>query len=98
MNIIDELTWRGAINQMTEEENLRKLTDEKKISLYCGVDPTGDSLHIGHLIPFMMLKRFALQGHHPYIVIGGGTGAIPVAARQNANCRRWKKSMIMPKN
>ena len=76
MNIIDELTWRGAINQMTEEENLRKLTDEKKISLYCGVDPTGDSLHIGHLIPFMMLKRFAFQGHHPYIVIGGGTGAI----------------------
>ena len=62
MNIIDELTWRGAINQMTEEENLRKLTDEKKISLYCGVDPTGDSLHIGHLIPFMMLKRFCPSG------------------------------------
>lgn len=76
MNIIDELTWRGAVNQVTEPEELHKLTDEKKISLYCGVDPTGDSLHIGHLIPFMMLKRFAMQGHHPYIVIGGGTGAI----------------------
>ena len=58
MNIIDELSWRGAVNQMTDEEGLRKLTEEKSISLYCGVDPTGDSMHIGHLIPFMMLKRF----------------------------------------
>jgi hypothetical protein len=49
MNIIDELRWRGAVNQTTDEADLRKLTDEKKISLYCGVDPTGDSLHIGPL-------------------------------------------------
>ena len=76
MNIIDELSWRGAVNQMTDEEGLRKLTEEKSVSLYCGVDPTGDSMHIGHLIPFMMLKRFALAGHHPYVVIGGGTGVI----------------------
>ena len=51
MNIIDELSWRGAVNQMTDEEGLRKLTEEKSVSLYCGVDPTGDSMHIGHLIP-----------------------------------------------
>ncbi|MCH4166510.1 MAG: tyrosine--tRNA ligase [Megasphaera sp.] len=76
MNIIDELSWRGAVNQMTDEEGLRKLTEDKSISLYCGVDPTGDSMHIGHLIPFMMLKRFAMEGHHPYVVIGGGTGVI----------------------
>ncbi|MBF1325161.1 MAG: tyrosine--tRNA ligase, partial [Megasphaera micronuciformis] len=76
MNIIDELSWRGAVNQMTDEAGLRKLTQEKSVSLYCGVDPTGDSMHIGHLIPFMMLKRFQLAGHHPYIVIGGGTGVI----------------------
>ncbi len=76
MNIIDELSWRGAVNQMSDEEGLRKLTEEKSVSLYCGVDPTGDSMHIGHLIPFMMLKRFQLAGHHPYIVIGAGTGAI----------------------
>lgn len=76
MNIIDELTWRGAVNQVSDEEGLRKLTEEKSVSLYCGVDPTGDSMHIGHLIPFMMLKRFQLAGHHPYIVIGGGTGVI----------------------
>ena len=76
MNIIDELTWRDAINQQTNEERLRELVDEKSISLYCGVDPTGDSMHIGHLIPFMMMKRFQLAGHHPYILIGGGTGTI----------------------
>ena len=76
MNIIDELSWRGAVNQMTDEAGLRKLTQEKSVSLYCGVDPTGDSMHIGHLIPFMMLKRFQLAGHHPYILIGGGTGVI----------------------
>ena len=63
MNILDELAWRGAINQVSDEEGLRKLLDKKSVGLYCGVDPTGDSLHIGHLIPFMMLKRFQEAGH-----------------------------------
>ncbi|MFD3449454.1 tyrosine--tRNA ligase [Microbacteriaceae bacterium 4G12] len=76
MNIIDELEWRNAINQQTDAEGLRELVEEKKISLYCGVDPTGDSMHIGHLIPFMMMKRFQLKGHHPVILIGGATGTI----------------------
>ena len=76
MNIIDELEWRGAVNQQTDAEALYKLAGETSVSLYCGIDPTGDSMHIGHLIPFMILKRFQLAGHHPYIVIGGGTGAI----------------------
>lgn len=76
MNIIDDLKWRGAINQATDLDALKELTDNNKIALYCGTDPTGDSLHIGHLIPFMILKRFQLAGHHPVIIIGGGTGAI----------------------
>ncbi|MGX7418318.1 tyrosine--tRNA ligase [Carnobacterium gallinarum] len=76
MNIIDELQWRDAINQQTDAEGLRELVNTKSISLYCGVDPTGDSMHIGHLIPFMMMKRFQLAGHHPYILIGGATGTI----------------------
>ncbi|GIP16760.1 tyrosine--tRNA ligase 2 [Paenibacillus montaniterrae] len=76
MNIIDELEWREAINQQTDAEGLRKLTSEKSVSLYCGVDPTGDSMHIGHLIPFIMLKRFQLAGHRPVILIGGATGTI----------------------
>lgn len=76
MYIIDELEWRGAIKQQTDAEGLRKLTKEKSISLYCGVDPTGDSMHVGHLIPFIMLRRFQLAGHRPIILIGGATGAI----------------------
>ncbi len=76
MNIIDELSWRGLINQQSDEEGLRDLVDGKDISLYCGMDPTGDSMHIGHLLPFMTLERFANAGHHPYIVIGGATGSI----------------------
>src|SRR5690625_2069351 len=76
MNIIDELEWRGAINQQTDAEGLRKLVDEESIALYCGIDPTGDSMHIGHLIPFMILKRFQLAGHQPVVLIGGGTGSI----------------------
>ncbi|MDH4619187.1 tyrosine--tRNA ligase [Brevibacillus sp. AY1] len=76
MNIIDELQWRDAINQQTDAEGLRELTEQKSISLYCGVDPTGDSMHIGHLIPFIVLKRFQLAGHRPVILIGGATGTI----------------------
>lgn len=76
INIIDDLQWRQAINQLTDEEGLRKLTEEKAVSLYCGVDPTGDSMHIGHLIPFMILRRFQLAGHKPVILIGGATGSI----------------------
>lgn len=76
MNIIDDLIWRGAINQQTDAEGLKKLIETKKIGLYCGVDPTGDSMHIGHLIPFMILKRFQLAGHKPIAVIGGATGSI----------------------
>ena len=77
MDILEDLQWRQAIQQVSDESNLKRLlASGKKISLYCGVDPTGDSLHIGHLIPFIMLKRFQQAGHHPYIVIGGGTGSI----------------------
>lgn len=76
MDILEDLKWRGAINQCTDLDGLRELLKTKRIALYCGTDPTGDSLHIGHLIPFIMLKRFQLAGHHPYILIGGGTGFI----------------------
>ncbi|MBO5633631.1 MAG: tyrosine--tRNA ligase [Aeriscardovia sp.] len=76
MDILEELEWRGAINQQTDAEGLKALLEKGPISLYCGTDPTGDSLHVGHLIPFIVLKRFQLAGHHPYILIGGGTGAI----------------------
>ena len=76
MNIIDELVWRGAINQQTDEEGLKLALESGEVKLYCGVDPTGDSMHIGHLIPFIMLRRFQLLGHKPYVLIGGATGTI----------------------
>lgn len=76
MSIIKDLEWRNAINQQTDAQGLEELLQEKKISVYCGVDPTGDSMHIGHLIPFMILRRFQLAGHRPVILIGGATGSI----------------------
>ncbi|MFD1430167.1 tyrosine--tRNA ligase [Lacticaseibacillus mingshuiensis] len=84
MNILDELAWRGALNQMTDEAGLRKLTTEKHVGIYVGTDPTGDSLHVGHLIPFMMLKRFQLMGHKPVILIGSGTGSIGDPSGRNS--------------
>ncbi|MBA1434219.1 tyrosine--tRNA ligase [Lactobacillus bombi] len=75
-NIIDELTWRGAINQQTDADGLKDYVNHHQIALYCGVDPTGDSLHVGHLVTFMILKRFQMLGHKPVIVIGGATGSI----------------------
>ena len=84
MNIIDELKWRGAVNQQTDEEGLYNLLENNKVALYCGVDPTGDSMHVGHLIPFIMMKRFADAGHHPYIVIGGATGSIGDPSGRNS--------------
>lgn len=84
MNILDELEWRGAINQQTDEEGLKEVTDAKSIALYCGIDPSGDSMHVGHLIPFMILKRFQLAGHKPVILIGGGTGSIGDPSGRNS--------------
>lgn len=76
MDILEDLKWRGLINQQTDPEGLKEALEKGKLTLYCGTDPTGPSLHIGHLIPFIVLKRFQLQGYHPVILIGGATGAI----------------------
>ena len=84
MSILDDLTWRGAINQQTNAQGLEELVNKKAIGLYCGVDPTGDSMHIGHLIPFMILKRFQLAGHKPVVLIGGGTGSIGDPSGRNS--------------
>ncbi len=75
MNFIEELQWRDLVKDVT---NLEKLQERLKtpISLYCGFDPTADSLHIGHLQQLILLKRYQAQGHHPIALIGGGTGMI----------------------
>ncbi|MCY9807431.1 tyrosine--tRNA ligase [Lentilactobacillus senioris] len=84
MNILDDLKWRGAINQETDHDGLYELVNDKSVGIYVGIDPTGDSMHIGHLIPFMILKRFQLAGHKPVIVIGGGTGSIGDPSGKNS--------------
>ncbi|MCU9594388.1 tyrosine--tRNA ligase [Caldibacillus thermolactis] len=76
MELLEDLQFRGLINQMTDEEGLRKLLNEEKVKLYVGFDPTADSLHIGHLLPILMLRRFQLAGHQPVALVGGATGLI----------------------
>ncbi|MCG7338432.1 tyrosine--tRNA ligase [Staphylococcus sp. ACRSN] len=74
--LIDELTWRGLIYQQTDENGIEELLNKEQVTLYCGADPTADSLHIGHLLPFLTLRRFQEYGHRPLVLIGGGTGMI----------------------
>ncbi|MCT4395846.1 tyrosine--tRNA ligase [Periweissella beninensis] len=84
MDIFTDLKWRGAVNQLTDEVGLQEALATKQVGMYAGIDPTADSMHIGHLIPFMVLKRFQLAGHKPVVVIGGGTGAIGDPSGRNS--------------
>ncbi|HCG74559.1 tyrosine--tRNA ligase [Staphylococcus caprae] len=74
--LIDDLKWRGLIYQQTDEQGIEDLLNKEQVTLYCGADPTADSLHIGHLLPFLTLRRFQEHGHRPIVLIGGGTGMI----------------------
>jgi tyrosyl-tRNA synthetase len=87
MNIYEELEWRGLIQDFTggPEFAMKKWVDnlpaisaeaEKSRTLYCGFDPTADSLHVGNLVPLLALRRFQMHGHHPIAVAGGATGSI----------------------
>ncbi|MGN7013359.1 tyrosine--tRNA ligase [Neisseria sp. P0001.S009] len=76
MSVIKDLQSRGLIAQTTDIEALDALLNEQKISLYCGFDPTADSLHIGHLLPVLALRRFQKAGHTPIALVGGATGMI----------------------
>lgn len=75
-HLLEDLQQRALIAQTTDMDALGTLLDEKKITLYCGFDPTADSLHIGHLLPVLMLRRFQLAGHRPIALVGGATGMI----------------------
>lgn len=76
MDLLQDLAWRGIIYQQTDEEGLKDVLSKESISLYCGVDPTADSMHIGHLLPFLTLRRFQQHGHRPIVLVGGATGLI----------------------
>jgi tyrosyl-tRNA synthetase len=76
LDLLQDLQWRGIVYQQTDEEGIKEVLDKEKISLYCGVDPTADSMHIGHLLPFLTLRRFQQAGHRPIVLVGGATGLI----------------------
>ena len=76
MTLLEDLQWRGIIYQQTDEEGIKQTLEKEKISLYCGVDPTADSMHIGHLLPYLTLRRFQKHGHRPIVLVGGATGMI----------------------
>lgn len=75
-NLIKQLQERGLIAQVTDEQALAERLAQGPIALYCGFDPTADSLHLGHLVPLLCLKRFQLGGHKPVALVGGATGLI----------------------
>ncbi|MBF6329829.1 tyrosine--tRNA ligase [Nocardia transvalensis] len=76
VDIIEELTWRGLIAQSTDLDALRSELAEGPITLYAGFDPTAASLHAGHLVPLLALKRFQRAGNRPIVLAGGATGLI----------------------
>ncbi|MEM7315017.1 MAG: tyrosine--tRNA ligase [Planctomycetota bacterium] len=75
-DIFAELTWRGLIHQTTDDENLPKWLNEQSRVVYAGFDPTADSLHVGSLMPLLLLRRFQRAGHKPIALVGGSTGMI----------------------
>lgn len=76
MTLIEDLQWRGLLADCTDLDALTKRLNEGPVTLYCGFDPTGDSLHVGHLMGQLMLKRFQLAGHHVLALAGGATGMV----------------------
>ena len=76
MNILEELQWRGLLADCTDPQELAKRVSPGPITLYCGFDPTADSLHVGNLVPLLALRRFQLLGHHSIPLAGGATGSI----------------------
>ena len=74
--LLNDLKARGLINQVTADEELIRHLENGSVTLYCGFDPTADSLHLGHLVPLLVLTRFQNAGHKPIALVGGATGLI----------------------
>jgi tyrosyl-tRNA synthetase len=87
MDILPELTWRGLVHQTTDDAGLGAWLASGSRTLYAGFDPTADSMHVGHLLPIMLLRRFQKFGHRPIALVGGATGMIgdPTGKSQERN-------------
>lgn len=88
-NFVQELTWRGMVHNIMPgtEEQLQK----EQTSAYVGIDPTADSLHIGHLVSIMMLKHFQACGHKPIALVGGATGMIGDPSMKSSERNLFKR-------
>lgn len=105
MNIYKDLKERQFIYQSTDEEKLKLLLNETKAAFYAGFDPTGDSLHVGHLLPVMAMRRLQQTGHIPIVLVGGATALVgdpsgkqearPILSKENvaANAAALKKQL-----
>ncbi|HTB80456.1 MAG TPA: tyrosine--tRNA ligase [Opitutaceae bacterium] len=76
MTLLEDLRWRGLVADCTDEAELTRRLAAGPLTLYCGFDPTSDSLHVGNLVPLLALRRFQEAGHHPIALAGGATGMI----------------------
>ncbi|HEU0031859.1 MAG TPA: tyrosine--tRNA ligase [Kofleriaceae bacterium] len=76
MSILDDLQARGLLADVTHRDELAKLLATETVTLYAGYDPTSPSLHVGNLVPTILLRRFQLAGHRPIVVVGGATGMV----------------------
>jgi tyrosyl-tRNA synthetase len=93
VSILDELQWRGLVADCTDTAELTKKLSAP-VTLYCGFDPTADSLHVGHLVPLLALRRFQNFGHHPIAVAGGATGSIGDPSGKSAERSLLTKEQI----
>ncbi len=93
MSILEELKWRGLVADCTDAAELEKKI-AAPVTLYCGFDPTADSLHVGNLVPLLALRRFQLLGHHPIAVAGGATGSIGDPSGKTAERQLLTKEIL----
>jgi tyrosyl-tRNA synthetase len=93
VSILEELKWRGLVADCTDAGELAKKISAP-ITLYCGFDPTADSLHVGNLVPLLALRRFQLLGHHPIAVAGGATGSIGDPSGKTAERQLLTKEIL----
>ena len=93
MSILEELQWRGLVADCTDTAELTKKI-ASPVTLYCGFDPTADSLHVGNLVPLLALRRFQLLGHHPIALAGGATGCIGDPSGKSAERQLLTKEIL----
>ena len=93
-NVYDTLSERDYIAQVTHEDEVREYLSHEGATFYVGFDPTADSLHVGHLVPLLALRRFQELGHHPIAVAGGATGGIGDPSFKSAERQLLTKDQI----